>query len=82
MFRYAKANTALVNVYIDAPFATKIIVDEKVPTISFIAQVSISSTFYVHLFCTKVFATAFFWLHVTRKKAKQSTLYKNARIKC
>ena len=39
MFRYAKTNTALVNVYIDAPFATKIIVDEKVPTISFIAQV-------------------------------------------
>jgi hypothetical protein len=39
MFRYAKTNVALVNIYIDAPFATKIIVDEKVPTISFIAQV-------------------------------------------
>lgn len=40
MFKYAKANLALVNVYIDAPFAKKIVVDEKVPLISFIAQVS------------------------------------------
>ena len=41
MFNYAKSNMALVNVFIDAPFATKIINDEKVSQISFIAQVTI-----------------------------------------
>jgi len=31
-------------------------------------KVSISSTFYTHIFCMKVFCTAFFYLHVTREK--------------
>jgi hypothetical protein len=34
---------AVVNVFIDAPFATEIVVDEKMPVISFIAQVSTDS---------------------------------------
>jgi hypothetical protein len=40
MFKYAKSNMALVNVYIDAPFAKMFVVDEKMSVISFIAQVS------------------------------------------
>ena len=40
MFKYAKSNMALINVFIDAPFAKKFVVDEKVSMISFIAQVS------------------------------------------
>jgi hypothetical protein len=37
--------------------------------------VSISSTFYACLFCTKVFLAAFLHLHVSRKKLLEALLY-------
>ena len=40
-----------------------------------IVLLSISSTFYERLFCTKVFSAAFFYLHVSRKKLRKALLY-------
>jgi len=36
---------------------------------------SISSTFYMHIFCIKVLCTAFFYLHLTREKWTKSLSY-------
>jgi len=45
---------------------------------------SISSTFYAHIFCTKVLCTAFFYLHVTREKLPKRLfpVRKRSRVKC
>ena len=41
MFKYAKANTAMVNVFINTPFASKILVDEKMSIGTYVSGVSI-----------------------------------------
>jgi hypothetical protein len=38
-------------------------------------SISISSTFYARLFCTKVFLTPFLYLHVIRKKLLKALSY-------
>ncbi len=38
IFRYAKQNLAVVNVYIKDPVVTRILRDQKIPVISFVAN--------------------------------------------
>ncbi len=44
-------------------------------------RVSISSTFYARLFCTKGFSAAFLYLHVSRKKLSEVLSYKKCASK-
>jgi len=42
---------------------------------------SISSTFYVHIFCTKVLYAAFFNLHINREKLPKRLSYEKVELK-
>jgi len=48
----------------------------------FVKLIPVSSTFYVHIFCTNVVSAAFLYLHVCRKSCQNDIRPKNSDVKC